>query len=58
MTPQSGKQMIAINISPNICRRKDNQIMTFNMTGETYFTKNHSNVAEKLFPDFFLQNQN
>ena len=40
MTPQSGKQMIAINISPNISRRKDNQTMTFNMTGETYFIKN------------------
>ena len=50
--------MIAINISPNISRRKDNQTMTFNMTGETYFIKNHSNVAEKLFPDFFLKNQN
>ena len=58
MTPQSGKQIIAINISTNISRRKDNQTMTFNMTGETYFIKNHSNVAEKLFPDFFLKNQN
>ena len=56
MTSQSGKQVIAIHLLPNILRSKDNETMKF---GELikYNLRNIFNVVEKLFPDHFLQNK-
>ena len=57
MTSRSWKQIIAIHITSNISRSKDNQ--TMNITREIFFLKNHTqNVMEKLFPDQFLKIQN
>ena len=56
MTSQSGKQVIAIHLLPNILRSKDNETMKF---GELikYNLRNIFNVVEKLVPDPFLQNK-
>ena len=63
MTSQTGQQAIAVHIFPNISRRKRNQKMKFGQLIEynmrNILMKNHTeNVAEKLFPDPFLKNQN
>ena len=63
MTSQPGKQTIAIHILPNISRSKDNQTMKSGQLIEwkkkTFLLKNHTqNMAEKLFPEPFLRNQN
>ena len=62
MTAQLGKQIIAINILPNISRSKSNQTMKFGQLieydMETFFLKNHlQSVVEKLFLDLFLNNK-
>ena len=54
---------MATHILPNISRSKDSQtrkfdqLIKYNMV--TFLMKNNTqNVAEKLFPDPFLKNQN
>ena len=55
MTPQPGKQTIAVHILPSISRSKGNQTMTW----DTFFLKNQrESVVEKLFQDPFLKYQN
>ena len=58
MTSQTGKQTIAINIFPNISRRKDNQIMQFchlreynmrNIFLEKPYTKWDAETIPRLF---------
>ena len=56
MTSQSGKQVIAINILPNILRSKDKETMKFGQLIK-YNLRNIFNVVEKLFRDPFLQNE-
>ena len=56
MTSQSGKQVIAIHILPNILRSKGNETMKFGQLVK-YNLRNIFNVVEKLFPDPFLQNK-
>ena len=56
MTSQSGKQVIAIHILPNILRCKGNETMKFGQLVK-YNLRNIFNVVEKLFPDPFLQNK-
>ena len=63
MMSQHGKQTIAMQISPNISKSKDNQKMKFDQLIEynirNIFLKNHTqNVVEKLFPDPFVENKN
>ena len=58
MTPQTGKQTIAINILSYISRSKDNQTIKFGQLIEynmrNIFLENHTeNIAEKLVPDLF-----
>ena len=58
MTSQTGKQTIAINILPNISKRKDNQIMKFchlreynmrNIFLEKPYTKWDAETIPRLF---------
>ena len=61
MTPQTGKQTIAIHILSNISRNKNNQTMKIGQLIEhdmrNIFVKSHAqNLVEKLFPD--PKNQN
>ena len=63
MTSKPGQQGIAIQTLINIPRSKGDQIMKFGQLIEynlrNIFLKNYTqNVAEKLFPDSFLQNKN
>ena len=63
MTSQPGKQTIAIHILPNISiskgyqRMKFYQLIEYNMTN-IFLGKSCQDVAEKLFQDHFLENQN
>ena len=62
MTPQPGKQTVAIHKLSNISRSKDNQIMAFGQLIEcnirNNFLENYTkNLVEKLFPDPFLKIQ-
>ena len=60
MVPQPGKKTIEMQILSNTLRSKSNETMkliVYNM--KNIFLKNNTqNVAEKLFPDLFLKNQN
>ena len=63
MTSHLSKLATAIHILPNISRSKDNQTMKSGQLIEwkkkTFLLKNHTqNMAEKLFPEPFLRNQN
>ena len=63
MTSQPGKQTTAINILPNISRRKGNQTMKFGQVIEydmknIFIEKSYTNSVEKLFPDPYLKNEN
>ena len=57
-TPQSVKQAIAMRRLSDISRSKGNQKMKFGQLIEYDIRNNTQNVAEKLFPDSFLINQN
>ena len=57
-TPKSVKQAIAMHRLSNISRSKGNQKMKFGQLIEYDIRNNTQNVAEKLFPDSFLINQN
>ena len=57
-TPQSVKQTIAMHRLSDISRSKGNQKMKFGQLIEYDIRNNTQNVAEKLFPDSFLINQN
>ena len=60
MVPQPGKKTIEMQILSDTLRSKSNETMkliVYNM--KNIFLKNNTqNVAEKLFPDLFLKNQN
>ena len=63
MTPETGKQIIAIHILLNISSRKGNQAMKLGQLPEynmrKIFLENHlQNEVEKLFSEPFLENQN
>ena len=63
MTSQTGQKIITINILPNISRSKGNQTMKLGQSIEynmrDLFQKKHiQNVAEKIVPDPFINNQN
>ena len=58
MTPQSVKQTIAMHMLSEISISKGNQKMKFGQLIEYDIRNNTQNVAEKLFPDSFLINQN
>ena len=57
MTLQTGKQIIAIYILPNISRSKGNQIMKFGQL-INIFLENSYNSDGEVVPDVFIQNQN
>ena len=59
MTSQPGKQAIAIHIYPNISRSKSNQALKVGQLIE-YNIRNIflEKMADELFPDLFLKNQN
>ena len=60
MTSQTGKQIVTIQILPNISQRKGNQATAGGQLIEytlrnIFFFKNHAkNEAGKLVPDFFV----
>ena len=63
MTPQSGKQRIAIHILFNIEKSKDSQTMKFGQLIENnmrniFLEKSYTKLLEKVFPDLFLKYQN
>ena len=63
MTPQPGKQTIAIHVLPNITKNKGNKAMKFSQligyNMRNILLKNHiQNVLKKLFLDPYLKNQN
>ena len=63
MTPQTGKQTIAIHTQPNISRSIGHRTMKFGQLIENnmknIFMKNNAqNLVEKLIPGPFLKNQN
>ena len=63
MMSQPAEQTIAIHIMTNIARNNGNQTMKFDQLRvhnmRNILLKNRTlNVSEKLFPDFFLRNQN
>ena len=62
MTSQSGQQINAMHVLPNISRSKGHQTMKFGQLIEynrIFLLENHThNVVQKLVPDYFLKNQN
>ena len=63
MTSQTGQQIVQIHTSPNISRRKGNQIIKLGQLIEynrrnTLFEAYMQNVVERLVPDPFIKNQN
>ena len=64
MTSQTGQQIIAINILPNISRSKGNKTMKFgqsieyNIRNFSFLKKHIQNVAEKIVTDPFINYQN
>ena len=63
MTSQTGQQIIAIHILPNISKSKDNQTMTFGQLIEynkinIFLENDKQSVAEKLDPEPLIKNQN
>ena len=63
MTSQTGQQIIAIHILPNISKSKDNQTMTFGQLIEynkinIFLENDKQSVAEKLVPEPLIKYQN
>ena len=63
MMSQTGKQIIAIHILPNISRSKDNQEMMFGQLTEhniknTFLKNQTKNAVRKLVPNRSIKTQN